>query len=66
MNSLVESNIDVFHIFSFYFEIFVVTLSVKYISKIDIKINNLIFVFTLLLWCLKRFYVGLQGLHKTF
>ena len=40
---------------------------VLYISEsyIEIKIN-LNFYFYTSLWCLKRFYEGLKGLHKTF
>ena len=32
----------------------------------DEKKQNLIFYFHTSLWCLKRFYEGLKGLHKTF
>ena len=43
------------------------TLPVLCISEscIEIKIN-LIFYFYTLLWCLKSFYEGLKGPHKTF
>ena len=46
---------------------FYLTLPVLCISEscIEIKIN-LSFYFHTSLWCLKRFYEGLKGLHKTF
>ena len=45
----------------------VLTLPVLCISEscIEIKIK-LNFYFHTSLWCLKRFYEGLKGLHKTF
>ena len=45
----------------------VLTLKDPFISEscIEIKIE-LSFYFHTSLWCLKRFYEGLKGLHKTF
>ena len=43
------------------------TLPAPCISEGCIKIKvNLNFYFHTFLWCLKRFYAGLKGLHKTF
>ena len=43
----------------------VLTLPAPCISESYVKIN-LSFYFHTSLWCLKRFYEGLKGLHKTF
>ena len=45
----------------------ILTLPAPCISKGGIKIKvNVNFYFHTTLWCLKRFYEGLKGLHKTF
>ena len=45
----------------------VLTLSAPYISESCIKIKiNLNFYFHISLGCLKKFYEGLKGRHKTF
>ena len=46
---------------------FFLTLKDPFISEICIEIKiELNFYFHTSLWCLKRFYEGLEGLHKTF
>ena len=46
---------------------FNLTLNVPCISESCIEIKNeLNFYFSTSLWCLKRFYEDLKGLHKTF
>ena len=43
------------------------SISIPWISESCIKIKiNVDFYFHTSLWCLERFYEGLQGLHKTF
>ena len=45
----------------------ILTLPIPCISKSCIKIKiNLNFYFHTSLWCLKRFYENLKGLHETF
>ena len=45
----------------------ILTLPAPCISESCIKIKiNLTFYFHSSLWCLKRFYEGLKGLHKAF
>ena len=56
-------------IFSCFFLVifcFLVTLPVPFISESCMKIINLNFYSHTSFWCLRSFYEGIQGLHKTF